>query len=157
MTDLEQQIRDAEAGPWLDALCMIAMDTCYGAKIVRGQVRVDDGEGYGCSVSPHDFSEWSAAGPALEWLEEQRLARGGRSVGAGIQAGPGSETHGKWSCFGTAPGYQCDGWADDPCLAIARAVCRIGIRYRPDEMQSAWESLTRGAGSTEQNQEADHD
>jgi len=153
--DLESEIRELEAGPVLDALARVAMHefrygvaafvdqhtgeafnykpvikildakvASHGGRVIAEVPQPKNMKYYGGSVS----RSWSAAGPALEWLDrtlQRRLDMGSKSDWA-------VDGHGRG--IGMVPG-------ESPQLAIARACCLVGLREKPDEMRAAWEAL----------------
>jgi len=130
--DLESEIRELEAGPVLDALCATALGaTPY---FIDGLCHIPACDCWQDETAPFCVSRsWSAAGPALEWLAARDTYRCKHL---------GREDGGNWYCWLRCSGFEMGTYAADTApLAIARAVCLVGIRERPDEMRAAWEAL----------------
>ena len=130
----DETARGLEAGAVLRLLAWIAMhgesETLIRHVHARG---LEDAAG----PVPNVPEDWSAAGPALEWLNKQHC--GEASVAYfGYQNEP-EQWH---ASYLEVPdqGYEIVD-APTPTLAIARAVVLVGLRERPDEMQAAWEVL----------------
>jgi len=134
MADLEQAIRDEPAGARLDAMCAVAMGRPATNRTALKDMKLDKSGWVAWRVS----RDWSAAGPALEWLNENFLTRTA-SIGPVVCGRNGKEVNmGVWwleicdKIYVKARTYQ---------HCIARAVALVGLRERPDEMRVAWEAL----------------
>jgi len=125
MADLTADtIRELPAGPVLDALCAVAMGRMNGG--------YSDPNYLINVVEANRVSRnWEAAGPALQWLAKKW------SLGL-VDMNFGDTWH---VVLHDGPDEQVISDASTPQLAIARAVARVGLRSRPDEMQAAWEEL----------------
>jgi len=148
--DLESEIRELEAGPVLDALCATALGaTPY---FIDGLCHIPACDCWQDETAPFCVSRsWSAAGPALEWLgkwSDNEPFGDQRIVGLDFKNQNHYMTNQGYP-LGTTCWYvhiEFDGkrrWfcCDSACLAIARAVCLVGLREKPDEMRAAWEAL----------------
>jgi len=119
MSDLEQTIKNAEAGDWLDAMCAVAMDNKQ--------------------VVFKPTSLWEDAGPALEWLIEHSYAtRTECEFTEGISQ---MEIWVDFDYMGTKS--VGTGYYAHLKLAIARAVCLVGLRENPEKMEAAATALER--------------
>ena len=136
MTDLEQRIREAEAGPWLRIMCSVALG--YTADTILRDIAAAGPQAASWPL-PNVPEEWSAAGQAFQWLNVALVRFA--SLGPWV-----AERHGQMHTVTVSRAESTKhlivrAMARDPRLAIARAVCLVGLQERPDEMTAAAEAL----------------
>lgn len=114
MSDLEQTIKNAEAGDWLDAMCAAAMDS---KQVVFKPTKL-----------------WEDAGQALKWLGKWIITldmEDGESSAVKVWFPPMSGSQ--------ESDIYIEG--DTPQFAITRAVCLVGLRENPEKMEVAATAL----------------
>ncbi len=129
---LEEQIRAAEAGPWLDALCAVAMGWNGPAEHLKIELKINEKEIARIGVS----RSWSAAGPALEWVASLpwvALWFTEYHPGHGWRA----------TCQSISGCTVAHVLASVPCLAIARAVALVGVQENTEAMEAAAAALEK--------------